>query len=90
MGAKLLKEQSARCMNCGTPFCHNGVVWNGVASGCPLGNLIPEWNDLVYKRPLPRGLDAAEADDAVPRVHVAACARRSARARAPAEKTAKP
>jgi glutamate synthase (NADPH/NADH) small chain len=49
MSAALLKEQSARCMSCGTPFCHNGVVWNGVVSGCPLGNLIPEWNDLVYK-----------------------------------------
>jgi glutamate synthase (NADPH) small chain len=49
MSEKLLKEQSARCMNCGTPFCHNGVVWNGVASGCSLGNLIPEWNDLVWR-----------------------------------------
>ena len=36
------KEQAARCMNCGTPFCHAGVAWKGVASGCPLGNLIPE------------------------------------------------
>jgi len=34
-------------MNCGTPFCHAGVVWQGVKSGCPLYNLIPEWNDLV-------------------------------------------
>jgi hypothetical protein len=44
-----LKEQSARCMNCGTPFCHGGVNWQGVVSGCPLGNVIPEWNDLVYR-----------------------------------------
>ncbi|WP_319452683.1 MULTISPECIES: glutamate synthase subunit beta [unclassified Mycobacterium] len=36
----VLKGQAARCMDCGIPFCHNG---------CPLGNLIPEWNDLVYK-----------------------------------------
>ena len=43
------REQAARCMNCGTPFCHSGVAWKGVASGCPLGNLIPEWNDLVYR-----------------------------------------
>lgn len=43
-----LKEQAARCMNCGTPFCM-GVSWNGVVSGCPLGNVIPEWNDLVYR-----------------------------------------
>jgi glutamate synthase (NADPH/NADH) small chain len=36
----LLRQQAARCMDCGIPFCHNG---------CPLGNLIPEWNDLVHK-----------------------------------------
>ncbi|WP_067177008.1 glutamate synthase subunit beta [Microtetraspora niveoalba] len=35
-----LAKQAARCMDCGIPFCHNG---------CPLGNLIPEWNDLVYR-----------------------------------------
>ena len=34
-----LNEQAARCMDCGVPFCHNG---------CPLGNIIPDWNDLVY------------------------------------------
>ncbi|MFZ4694828.1 MAG: glutamate synthase subunit beta [Verrucomicrobiia bacterium] len=38
--AEKLRQQGARCMNCGIPFCH---------SGCPLGNLIPEWNDLVYR-----------------------------------------
>jgi glutamate synthase (NADPH/NADH) small chain len=36
----VLRDQAARCMDCGIPFCHNG---------CPLGNLIPEWNDLVYR-----------------------------------------
>lgn len=41
-------EQGSRCMDCGVPFCHTGVTMNGMASGCPLGNLIPEWNDLVY------------------------------------------
>ena len=35
-----LREQGARCMECGVPFCHHG---------CPLGNLIPDWNDLVYR-----------------------------------------
>src|SRR6186997_2224955 len=35
-----LKDQAARCMDCGIPFCHQG---------CPLGNLIPDWNDLVYR-----------------------------------------
>jgi glutamate synthase (NADPH/NADH) small chain len=44
-----LKEQGARCMDCGVPFCHTGRVLNGMASGCPINNLIPEWNDLVYR-----------------------------------------
>jgi len=44
-----LCNQGARCMDCGTPFCHSGVVINGAASGCPVNNLIPEWNDLVYR-----------------------------------------
>jgi glutamate synthase (NADPH) small chain len=48
---KALKGQAARCMDCGIPFCHNG---------CPLGNLIPEWNDLVYKN---------DWSDAIERLH---------------------
>ncbi|OIO36867.1 MAG: glutamate synthase [Candidatus Omnitrophica bacterium CG1_02_46_14] len=44
-----LKNQGARCMDCGIPFCHNGALLAGMASGCPIHNLIPEWNDLVYK-----------------------------------------
>jgi glutamate synthase (NADPH/NADH) small chain len=44
-----LKTQSARCMDCGVPFCHTGTLISGMASGCPINNLIPEWNDLVYK-----------------------------------------
>ncbi|MCW6037676.1 glutamate synthase small subunit [Spirulina subsalsa FACHB-351] len=44
-----LRTQSARCMDCGTPFCHTGTVISGMASGCPINNLIPEWNDLVYR-----------------------------------------
>ncbi|GHU78121.1 glutamate synthase subunit beta [Clostridia bacterium] len=48
------REQAARCMDCGVPFCHGGRILNGMASGCPLGNLIPEFNDLLY-----RGLDEA-------------------------------
>lgn len=43
-----LRNQSARCMDCAVPFCHTGNVLAGAASGCPLNNLIPEWNDLVY------------------------------------------
>ncbi|WP_254565080.1 glutamate synthase subunit beta [Oscillatoria sp. HE19RPO] len=44
-----LRTQAARCMDCGTPFCHTGTLIGGMASGCPVNNLIPEWNDLVYR-----------------------------------------
>lgn len=44
-----LRTQGARCMNCGIPFCHVGQTDNGLTKGCPLHNLIPEWNDLVYR-----------------------------------------
>ncbi len=44
-----LRIQGARCMDCGTPFCHTGITISGMASGCPINNLIPEWNDLVYR-----------------------------------------
>lgn len=43
------KEQAARCMDCGVPFCQNGKMLKGMVSGCPLNNLIPEWNDLLYR-----------------------------------------
>lgn len=46
---KKLREQGARCMDCGIPFCHTGTMLNNMASGCPINNLIPEWNDLVYR-----------------------------------------
>jgi len=44
-----LRTQGARCMDCGTPFCHTGKLISGMASGCPVNNLIPDWNDLVYR-----------------------------------------
>ena len=44
-----LRTQGARCMDCGIPFCHTGQLISGMASGCPINNLIPEWNDLVYR-----------------------------------------
>ncbi|PXW91841.1 glutamate synthase (NADPH) small subunit [Streptohalobacillus salinus] len=44
-----LKRQGARCMSCSIPFCHMGLEFNNTTSGCPIHNLIPEWNDLVYK-----------------------------------------
>ena len=41
------KVQASRCMDCGVPFCQNGKMLCGMVSGCPLNNLIPEWNDLI-------------------------------------------
>ncbi len=49
LSAKTLQQQGARCMDCGIPFCHTGQLINGMAAGCPVNNLIPEWNDLVYR-----------------------------------------
>ena len=49
LSAGVLQDQGARCMDCGIPFCHTGILLSGMASGCPINNLIPEWNDLVYK-----------------------------------------
>jgi len=46
---EMLRTQGSRCMDCGVPFCHNGIILNGMTSGCPINNLIPEWNDLVYR-----------------------------------------
>jgi glutamate synthase (NADPH/NADH) small chain len=52
-----LKEQAARCMDCGIPFCH---------SGCPLGNLIPDWNDLVYRDRWRAAIDRLHATNNFP------------------------
>lgn len=41
--------QGGRCMECGVPFCQSGAVLGGMVSGCPLNNLIPEWNDWIYR-----------------------------------------
>ena len=49
MPEESLRTQGARCMDCGIPFCHTGTLISGMASGCPINNLIPEWNDLVYR-----------------------------------------
>ena len=58
-----LQRQAGRCMDCGIPFCHNG---------CPLGNLIPEWNDLAWRGDWQRGDRAAARDEQLPGVHRAA------------------
>ncbi|MCH2035812.1 MAG: glutamate synthase subunit beta [Puniceicoccaceae bacterium] len=44
-----VQKQGARCMDCGTPYCHTGMTLANMASGCPINNLIPEFNDLVYR-----------------------------------------
>ncbi|WP_172193849.1 glutamate synthase subunit beta [Saccharibacillus qingshengii] len=49
MSEEELRTQGARCMDCGTPYCHVGVNMTGGTSGCPVHNLIPEWNNLVYR-----------------------------------------
>jgi glutamate synthase (NADPH/NADH) small chain len=49
LSVEKLRDQGARCMDCGIPYCHTGKLLNGMAAGCPINNLIPEWNDLVYR-----------------------------------------
>ncbi len=49
MEEKQLRNQGARCMDCGVPFCHTGKLISGMAAGCPIHNLIPEFNDLVFR-----------------------------------------
>lgn len=44
-----LAQQGGRCMDCGVPYCQSGLMLNGATAGCPTHNLIPEWNDLVYR-----------------------------------------
>ena len=55
--AEEVQQQGARCMECGVPFCHNG---------CPLGNLIPDWNDLVYRGEWKRAIDQLHATNNFP------------------------
>ncbi len=49
MDERKLRNQGARCMDCGVPFCQTGKLISGMAAGCPIHNLIPEFNDLVYR-----------------------------------------
>ena len=56
-GEEATKQQGARCMDCGIPFCHDG---------CPLGNLIPEWNDLVYRDDWPDAMERLHATNNFP------------------------
>ncbi len=66
MDEKKLRHQAARCMDCGVPFCHTGTLVSGMASGCPIHNLIPEWNDLVYRGLWQEALDRLLATNNFP------------------------
>jgi len=57
MPEEQLRIQGARCMDCGIPFCHTGTLLSGMACGCPINNLIPEWNDLIYRNLWHQALD---------------------------------
>ncbi|MGA8931501.1 MAG: glutamate synthase subunit beta, partial [Pseudolabrys sp.] len=46
---KEIREQAARCMDCGVPYCHGTSRITGAPTGCPVNNQIPDWNDLVYR-----------------------------------------
>jgi glutamate synthase (NADPH/NADH) small chain len=61
-----LRTQGARCMDCGIPFCHTGTLISGMASGCPINNLIPEWNDLIYRGLWREALDRLAQDEQLP------------------------
>lgn len=51
-----LAVQGSRCMDCGVPYCQSGIILNGMTAGCPTHNLIPEWNDLIYRNAWPEAL----------------------------------
>ncbi len=50
------QEESGRCMNCGVPYCQAGMMFEGKTFGCPLHNLIPEWNDMIFAGNQPHAL----------------------------------
>lgn len=57
LSAEDLSIQGSRCMDCGVPYCQSGIILNGMTAGCPTHNLIPEWNDLVYRGAWEEALD---------------------------------
>ncbi|VGO20258.1 glutamate synthase subunit beta [Pontiella sulfatireligans] len=70
---KTCSEQGARCMDCGVPFCHRGEIMQGGASGCPINNLIPEWNDLIYRNRWREALDRLHHTNNFPEVTGRVC-----------------
>ena len=78
---KQQRDQGARCMDCGTPFCQTGQLVAGMASGCPVYNLIPEWNDLIFRGRWKEALQRLHKTNNFPEFTGRVC---PARARAPA------
>ena len=76
----IITEQAGRCMDCGIPFCHQG---------CPLGNIIPEWNDLVWRDDWQGAIERLHATNNFPEF-TGGCARRRARPPACSESTSRP
>ncbi|MEG1503522.1 MAG: glutamate synthase subunit beta [Enterococcus sp.] len=69
------QEQAARCMNCGIPFCHTGIFYGGkrAVSGCPNDNLIPEWNDFVYRGDFKNAFDRLVKTNPLPEMTGRVC-----------------
>ncbi|MGM0215588.1 glutamate synthase subunit beta [Enterococcus sp. AZ109] len=69
------QEQAARCMSCGIPFCHTGIFYGGkrAVSGCPNDNLIPEWNDLVYRGEFKKAFDRLVKTNPLPEMTGRVC-----------------
>ena len=63
------RTQAARCMDCGVPFCQTGMMLGGMVTGCPLNNLIPEWNDMLYRGSMPYALSRALKNQQLSGVH---------------------
>lgn len=75
LGVEERKEQAARCMNCGIPFCHTGIFYGGkrAVSGCPNDNLIPEWNDFVYRGDFKNAFDRLAKTNPLPEMTGRVC-----------------
>lgn len=73
LSAEEQKNQAARCMACGVPFCQSGMVINGAVSGCPLNNLIPEWNDFIYRDQMSEALNRLLLTNSFPEFTARVC-----------------
>jgi len=65
--------QGARCMDCGVPFCHQGALLPSGATGCPINNLIPEWNDLIFRGRWKEALERLHHTNNLPEVTGRVC-----------------